>query len=357
KCGRPKKRQPHEVMDAIKQVPHHDRQTQRTLAANSNIPRTAIQRHMAEVKTLKARTSRLKPLLTPANALERLKYAWSFLRPGSCGSHIFVDLYDQVHVDEKWFFITTVNKKFYVYDDEEIALRAVKSKNFITKVMFIAAVARPRWDAHRKTFFDGKLGIWPFVEYAVAQRTSKNRPKGTIETKTKTVDGAVYKESILNKVIPAIKARFPIGGQPNGVFVQQDNASPHKCVTTEALIAHGVTGISMANQPANSPDFNVLDLGFFNAIQSLQQKKKMTSIDSLITAVEQSFFEMPPETLAKTFVTLQSVIEIALENNGGNDFKVPHLQKDATIHDWGAFNLTCRPSVYTTALARMISLV
>ena len=40
------------------------------------------------------------------------------------------------------------------------------------------------------------------------------------------------------------------------------------------------------NQPPNSPDFNILDLGFFNSIQSLQQQKRMTDIDELITAVD-----------------------------------------------------------------------
>ncbi|ETV68359.1 hypothetical protein H257_15680 [Aphanomyces astaci] len=34
----------------------------------------------------------------------------------------------------------------------------VKSKRFITKVMFLAAVARPRYDFHNKAMFDGKTG-------------------------------------------------------------------------------------------------------------------------------------------------------------------------------------------------------
>ena len=42
--------------------------------------------------------------------------------------------------------------------------RKVKSKRFITKVMFLAAVGRSR------PGFDGKIGIWPFVEKVAAQR-------------------------------------------------------------------------------------------------------------------------------------------------------------------------------------------
>ncbi|ETV78384.1 hypothetical protein H257_07946 [Aphanomyces astaci] len=39
------------------------------------------------------------------------------------------------------------------------------------------AVGRPHYDHTKKRLFDGKIGIWPFVEIAPAQRSSKNRPK------------------------------------------------------------------------------------------------------------------------------------------------------------------------------------
>ncbi|KAF0714687.1 Aste57867_3751 [Aphanomyces stellatus] len=356
-CGRRPTRTQADIKAAIKAVPQHDRQTLRALAESCKIPKTTIKRHMdKEESTLKARSSRLKPLLTEANAKDRLKYALSFLRPALCGNHVFVNMYDQVHVDEKWFFITKVNRKFYVYDDEEVALRAAKSKKFITKVMFLAAVARPRHDTHRNCAFDGKIGMWPFVEQSIAKRTSKNRPKGSIETKPLSVDGVVYKSMIINKVVPAIQAKFPVGNQPNGVFIQQDNAGPHTCVTTKFLRAHGVSGISMTCQPANSPDFNVLDLGFFNAIQNLQQKKPSRSIDQLIDAVTLAFDEMPIESLAKTFITLQSVMERAMEVNGGNNYKLPHLHKDKCIDDLASFNVACAPSTHQAALLHLNSL-
>ncbi|KAG3154065.1 hypothetical protein PC128_g22450 [Phytophthora cactorum] len=37
--------------------------------------------------------------------------------------------------------------------------------------MFLAAVARPRYDLRRRTYFDGKLGIWPIVERVQASHT------------------------------------------------------------------------------------------------------------------------------------------------------------------------------------------
>jgi len=45
--------------------------------------------------------------------------------------------------------------------------------------------------------------------------------------------------------------------------VQQDNAGPHRSVTTESINNEGGIKIAVKNQPPNSPDFNVLDIGFF----------------------------------------------------------------------------------------------
>lgn len=53
------------------------------------------------------------------------------------------------------------------------------------KIMFLCAIAPPRFDpVTGECIFDGKIGIWPFVEKEIAQRDSVNRPAGTNETKT-----------------------------------------------------------------------------------------------------------------------------------------------------------------------------
>jgi hypothetical protein len=46
--------------------------------------------------------------------------------------------------------------------------------------MFLAAVARPRYDCYGTVIFDGKLGIWPFTYEEAAKRKSKNRDAGTM---------------------------------------------------------------------------------------------------------------------------------------------------------------------------------
>ena len=85
--------------------------------------------------------------------------------------------YDIVHIDEKWFYLTKSGELYWVTDSEDIAYRASKSKRFIKKCMFIAALARPRFDYSCNQMFDGKIGIWPFSEIINAKRASKTGPK------------------------------------------------------------------------------------------------------------------------------------------------------------------------------------
>ncbi|KAH9132626.1 hypothetical protein LEN26_007348 [Aphanomyces euteiches] len=105
-----------------------------------------------------------------------------------------------------------------------------------------------------------------------AKRNCKNRAKGTIEMMPENVDSVNYIRMILENVVPAIRAKIPPHYGRNTILLQQDNAGPHRPLTTNLLRSHGVSNIEVTNQPPNSPDYNVLDLGYFNSIQSLQQK-------------------------------------------------------------------------------------
>ncbi|KAF0717365.1 Aste57867_2336 [Aphanomyces stellatus] len=180
-------------------------------------------RYMKKTPEMNARSNYVKTHLTEAHRAARLDYAISFVRRTSNGYHIFTNMYDHVHVDEKWFFLTKVKRRYYVFDNEEVASRAVQSKGHITKVLFLAAIARPRYDCRSKRFFDGKLGVWPFVKVEPAQCSSENRPRGTPIMSPKSVTGEVYKDMILKNVVAAIKAKMP-GARSRTISIQQDNA-------------------------------------------------------------------------------------------------------------------------------------
>ena len=77
---------------------------------------------------------------------------------------------------------------------------------------------------------------------------------------------------IIGKVLKAIVERWPREHAGNTIWIQQDNAPSHLLVNDEefaAAVAQTEFDIRLINQPANSPDLNVLDLGFFASLQSL----------------------------------------------------------------------------------------
>jgi hypothetical protein len=82
-------------------------------------------------------------------------------------------------------------------------------------------------------------------------------------------------------VLPTIKAKWPRDDANKPIYIQQDNAPSHIEVHDplfcEAAQRDGF-GIRLICQPANSPDFNILNLGFFRAIQSILYKKKANTI-------------------------------------------------------------------------------
>lgn len=54
-------------------------------------------------------------------------------------------------------------------------------------------------------------------------------------------------------------------------------------------------------QPPKSPDLNILDLGFFSAIQSLQHRTCPNGIEDIVHAVEDSFDEFPTKKVNYIF--------------------------------------------------------
>ncbi|CAN0387163.1 unnamed protein product, partial [Discosporangium mesarthrocarpum] len=82
----------------------------------------------------------------------------------------------------------------------------------------------------------------------------------------KLSDGEKYQELMVNKVVPAIKARMP-AATTRTIFVQQDGALSH---TKQGGGKWWRLHCSIT-QPPSSPDLNVLGLTFFHSIQRLEK--------------------------------------------------------------------------------------
>nr|GMD13246.1 Transposase, Tc1-like protein [Ipomoea batatas] len=221
----------------VARIPLNRRTTIRSMASALSMSKTSLHRRVKE-GSLKSHSNAIKPMLTEENRKVRLQFCISMIDSSSSHNNpSFIDMYDRIHIDEKWFFLSRTSQKYYLLPEEDEPYRTCKSKKFITKVMFLCVVARPRFDLERNEMFDGKIGMFPFVYKEPAKRRSKNREAGTLETK-------------------------PI------------------------------------ESPPNSPDMNVLDLGFFRALQSLQHQEAPRNVDELVAATHKAFNEISVESLS-----------------------------------------------------------
>lgn len=286
-------------------------------------------------------TSRYLPDPTPEHIEARIEYAINQI---DFENNCYKSMLQEVHIDEKWFYITRVNKKVILVHGKEPDKRHGHSKSNRTKIMFLTAVARPRWDYGQNQWFDGNLGIWPIIKHVPSKRTSRNRPKGTMEIKNLSCKRPVYTKFICEKVLTAIRRKFQVVDRNKVIFLQQDNASAHIGVIQEdpifrAARARNGLNIEIKLQVAQSPDTNVLDLGYFQAIEAIQQKKRSRTVEELIDNVQESFKALHRKTLEKVFLSHQAVCAQIILHDGSNEYRMPHVHKE-TLRENGLLPLS-----------------
>ncbi|XP_021713573.1 uncharacterized protein LOC110681755 [Chenopodium quinoa] len=153
----------------------------------------------------------------------------------------------------------------------------------------MAIIGKPLYGTHGELLHDGKYGIFPFTQQERAKKSSKNRPAGTLVTKAlQNVNRDAIRDMLLHKVIPAIVSKWPA---------------------------------------TQSPDLNVLDLGLFRSIQSLQYQSFPKNVDELVEKVIESYNNFKPDLNKYIWVTLQRCMIKILKAEGGNKYKIPHMNK------------------------------
>ena len=152
------------------------------------------------------------------------------------------------------------------------------------------------------------------------------------------IDRAIYEEFLFTKVIPAILSKWPRTNRT--IRIQHDNAPAHIGVQrftelweekrAELHLQHSPDfefRIELYCQPPNSPDLNVLDLGVFAALQSLQWKEEAKNVNLMVERVMKIFDEWPAQKLNNVFLTLQTCMNQVIECLGDNDYKLVHMNK------------------------------
>ena len=236
---------------------------------------------------------------------------------------------DLIHIDKKWFYLTKDGQCFIMAADEAEPYRHVQHKSFLTKIMFLCAVARPRYDMNKNTWFDGKIGIWPIRKWEPVKWSSKKCTKGTPVWKNQCITRDVYREYLIQKLLPAVKERWPMNNRR--IWLQQDGTKSHILeddVEFKEVVDEIGLNLTVYTRSPNSPDTNILDLGFFRAIQSFNDDCPANE-EELIKSVEKAYGEYPLRKLSHVWLTLQSCLNMIIENDGGNDYKIPHMGKES----------------------------
>ena len=84
---------------------------------------------------------------------------------------------------------------------------------------------------------------------------------------------------------------------------------------------------TLYTQAVNSPDVNLLDLGFFRAIQSFNNTAPKNE-EELIEVVSAVYDRYPHHNINQTWLTLQCCFNQIILHHGDNDYNIDHIGKE-----------------------------
>ena len=272
-------------------------------ATGLTVSSDTLVRHLKQMKAEVARR-RYAPQLTETHKMQRYVYGCKYL---DCRWKNWVD------VDEKWFYVVRVKGFVWVLpgymDADKIKKIPVQSKRYITKVMFLVAVARPVYDVDGTCLFDGKVGCWRCADVKQYTRNyngqTKRYAKDDWYTKDTNLGADKYVEILTQKLLPRLQElkRTIWDPQANGtaysIRIQHDGAPGHRAEGIEKLLEEtfGCVNAEFVRQPPKSPDSNMLDMAVFNSMATLVAHVDYRTKTQLCAAVQQAWRELPIDTL------------------------------------------------------------
>lgn len=237
---------------------------------------------------------------------------------------------NKVHVDESWYYLNRdASHELRFPGQQPGEPRRTQSKRYIPKVMVLAAVGYP----HRRpdgTWFDGKIGIWACTKVVAAVNNSRNRPAGAPVTTPVNMNAAEYINMFTKAggVRDKIREKLP-HLRYSGIEVQQDGAKAHTGNNAvgqiDAALQQGNWNCRMLQQPPQSPDLNVLDLGLFNGMKRSADKIKGNgaNIDTCVQRMTEAFHAYSSDSMSAVYVLFE-IYRLTLASNGDNGYNLPH---------------------------------
>ena len=112
------------------------------------------------------------------------------------------------------------------------------------------------------------------------------------------------------------------------IIFQDDNAPPHaKAWGIKLNLGKFAAkyGIKRGDQPARSPDLNVLDLYVWRVLEAGVHKRRPKTLTQLWEAIKAAWDEdLTADKLECAYRLLMPVMSLVSDKNGGNNFTLPH---------------------------------
>lgn len=325
-------------LERVKEIPLAQRGSIRALATAVGIPKTTLYELLKEDGGPSINS--IKPSLTDKNKIERLRYCANKVRPNG----LFDDMHNVVHINMKWFSLPRDKK---------------------TRVMFMAAVARPQWDPHKNEYFGGKIGTWPFVREEVQDGDMKPSQQNSDRTfvPLETVTKEDVQRMITELIVPAIRDKMPVHLMQGPIYIQQDSAKVRCC--GDAMFAEEGRkdgwGIQMQNLPPYSPDFTVMDIALFKAINTALKAMPPPSVSApvsglteLVSGVERAFASLTSDQINDAFLSLQKAMECTMRVQGSNTYELgPTGREQLQLQGSLPISILCDPDAMLACRAAL----
>ena len=277
-----------------------------------DVSQNTLWRKLHEMKVIVTK-QQYTPMLTPVHKLTRYFYGGKLLRERF---RFWVD------IDEKWFYVVRCRGFVWILpnhmDPDTCRRLPVQSKRYITKVMFLTAVARPIFDSDGKVIFDGKVGMWRVCDYLKRKGNYTGKrlqyKKGDWYVKDASMGAVKYVSMVTELLLPAIEAiknKYWIpfaAGAPFKITVQHDGAPGHRADGIEAKLNELFANIGAVfrRQPPKSPDANMLDMCVFNSLEATVSEFHYGTKTELCAAVWEAWRRLCPDKLEKMWASVYS---------------------------------------------------
>ena len=99
------------------------------------------------------------------------------------------------------------------------------------------------------------------------------------------------------------------------------------CISCDDKLFNNALVDESYTQAVNSPDVDLLDLGFFRDIQSSNDAAPKNKKE-LIEAVSEVYDKYPQHKINRTWLTLQCCSNQIITHHGNNDYNIDHIGKE-----------------------------